>query len=82
MGPKHPGSLLYIFFTPSAGVNIYVLLPQLGICIKFHDRKLNNIILTGICSTKEIQYDEQKIDFYPFHFLFPEGDTFFYNFIF
>eukprot|EP00088_Acartia_fossae_P010120 TRINITY_DN14982_c0_g1_i1.p1 TRINITY_DN14982_c0_g1~~TRINITY_DN14982_c0_g1_i1.p1 ORF type:complete len:261 (-),score=32.80 TRINITY_DN14982_c0_g1_i1:242-1024(-) len=27
----------------------------------------------GVCSTKEIQYDQAKIDFYPFHFMFPEG---------
>lgn len=27
----------------------------------------------GVCSTKEIQYDEGKIDFYPFHFMFPAG---------
>jgi len=27
----------------------------------------------GVCSTKEIQYDEEKIDFYPFHFMFPKG---------
>ena len=26
-----------------------------------------------MCSTKEIQWDAGKIDFYPFNFLFPEG---------
>jgi hypothetical protein len=26
-----------------------------------------------VCSTKEIQYDEGIIDFYPFHFMFPAG---------
>ncbi len=30
-------------------------------------------ICPGVCSTKEIQYDEGKIDFYPFHFMFPAG---------
>jgi len=27
----------------------------------------------GVCNTDEIGFDEGKIDFYPFHFLFPEG---------
>jgi len=27
----------------------------------------------GMCSTDEIQWNEGKIDFYPFNFLFPEG---------
>jgi len=27
----------------------------------------------GVCSTKEIQWDQGAIDFYPFNFLFPEG---------
>jgi len=27
----------------------------------------------GVCSTKEIQWDQGSIDFYPFNFLFPEG---------
>ena len=30
-------------------------------------------IFLGVCSTKEIGYDEQMIDFYPFHFMFPAG---------
>jgi len=28
----------------------------------------------GVCNTTEIGFDEGKIDFYPFHFLFPEGN--------
>ena len=29
--------------------------------------------VSGICSTDEIQWNDGKIDFYPFSFLFPEG---------
>ena len=29
--------------------------------------------ISGVCSTKEIQWDQGSIDFYPFNFLFPEG---------
>ena len=32
-----------------------------------------HLIISGMCSTKEIQWDAGKIDFYPFNFLFPEG---------
>ena len=28
---------------------------------------------SGVCSTKEIQWDQGSIDFYPFNFMFPEG---------
>lgn len=28
---------------------------------------------TGVCSTEEIEWNRGSIDFYPFHFLFPEG---------
>ena len=27
----------------------------------------------GVCNTDEIGWDEGTIDFYPFHFMFPEG---------
>ena len=27
----------------------------------------------GVCSTEEVEWREGVIDFYPFHFLFPEG---------
>ena len=30
-------------------------------------------IVPGMCSTDEIQWNEGKIDFYPYNFLFPEG---------
>ena len=31
------------------------------------------IFLLGICSTEEIGWDNGVIDFYPLHFMFPEG---------
>ena len=32
-----------------------------------------SFLIAGMCSTKEIQWDAGKIDFYPFNFMFPEG---------
>ena len=32
-----------------------------------------SIILPGICGTKEIGWNAGAIDFYPVHFMFPEG---------
>ena len=29
--------------------------------------------LSGICSTEEIGWDNGVIDFYPLHFMFPQG---------
>ena len=52
--------------TLSAGVSNMRGLNTLGaLCI--------SVIVPGMCSTDEIQWNEGKIDFYPFNFLFPEG---------
>ena len=50
----------------------YLLHPQLGWewGMKLIDLWL---LCSGICSTKEIQWENGVIDFYPLHFLFPTG---------
>jgi len=60
-------SAAFIFITY---VLLLAWLVVLGCCIVM---TLFYTIYWGVCETKEISYDEQKIDFYPYHFLFPKG---------
>ena len=36
-------------------------------------RLSTNTVLPGVCSTEEVEWNRGSIDFYPFHFMFPEG---------
>ena len=56
--------IVTVFYTLSWGT-IYI-----DVIWNFNFQYFN---ISGVCSTKEIQWDQGSIDFYPFNFLFPEG---------